>query len=466
MGDGTCTNRAVVLSDTHFGVVHDPTEKEETNLADLINLLDLIKDEIKPKTIILLGDIFDLWRVEFKYAWDNADDIKFFERLTNYVREHQDEGAELIYVLGNHDHFLQEIRWAINTKERYNKIIEGKNSDENEDEGIQNEEGDGDKQKCGEDNKSYIMTEEIDIDIGLDYVKFFYPHYKKKFENIGMVYFDHGHYNTKEQRQSKKLLARIIKLLSKFLSKSKIHERLLSKCISSEEIYQDLEANLSSVYSLLYYSKLDDVVRTARDFIWRTYNKRWHAIIAIIVFLAQAGLYLILPDNNLGDLNPADSLSPVGLFALFSGIVALLLPKMISIILPGILTGTISSMRNKTVDNVLPEIVANDVCIEMKGYTYLNLMVDQGNCGDKIQSYIFGHTHKAGRITDSASQLDVYNCGSWVKDEAGESCTNSFIIIDPDVLNEDKIKIYHMENMKKVACEFDKNGRCKYECKK
>ncbi len=87
MADETCTNRAIVLSDTHFGAIHDPTEDEKTNITDLINLLDLIENDIKPKTIILLGDIFDLWRVTFEYAWDNANDIKFFDRLSSHVLE-------------------------------------------------------------------------------------------------------------------------------------------------------------------------------------------------------------------------------------------------------------------------------------------------------------------------------------------------------------------------------------------
>lgn len=465
MAEETCTNRAIVLSDTHFGAIHDPTEDEETNITDLINLLDLIENDIKPKTIILLGDIFDLWRVTFEYAWDNANDVKFFERLTNYVNKYEKDGAELIYVLGNHDHFLQEICWAIKTKERYRKIIMG--------EDYKGEKTDGMIMEL----KEIEELKEFQGKKGLDGVKFYYPHYKKDFGGkIGLVYFDHGHYNTKEQRQSKKLLALIIKLLSRYFSKS---ERTLSKKVSSKEVYEDLEANLASVYSLLYYSKLDDLVRSARDYIWRTWNLRWGIFSAVLGFILPVLFTIIYPNKvDIVDFNSfKDILSSndgrLIAYTIFSLILYKRGPNIIGIFLPRILTGTVSSMRDKSVKDVVPQIVKKDVSIEKKDYKYLNLMEDEGTGKKEINHYIFGHTHKAGKIKATVPKTDrdlnVYNCGSWVRKQHGKdtkSCTNSFIIIDPDSSSEDKITIHHMDNMGKKECKFDKKGKCKYECKK
>ena len=110
MENNSISNRVIVFSDTHFGVIHDPTENEKTNVTDLLNLLDLIENEIRPKTIVLLGDIFDLWRVEFEDAWDNAHDILFFERLSKYINKYKDKGAELIYIIDFLNKSLKEKR--------------------------------------------------------------------------------------------------------------------------------------------------------------------------------------------------------------------------------------------------------------------------------------------------------------------------------------------------------------------
>ena len=177
MENNSISNRVIVFSDTHFGVIHDPTENEKTNVTDLLNLLDLIENEIRPKTIVLLGDIFDLWRVEFEDAWDNAHDILFFERLSKYINKYKDKGAELIYIIGNHDHFLKEISYAKNSYSRYSKIMAG-------------EKGQIDDE----------LTNELKNAFNYENVKVYYPHYKMNFD-FGTVYFDHGHYNTKEHRQ-------------------------------------------------------------------------------------------------------------------------------------------------------------------------------------------------------------------------------------------------------------------------
>jgi len=449
MGQDTCTSKAVVLSDTHFGVVHDPTEAEETNTTDLVNLLDLIETEIKPKTIILLGDIFDLWRVEFEYAWDNAHDIRFFERLTKYIEDH--DGAELIYIIGNHDHFLKEIRYVLDSQARYNSIINSI---------IESSEIDKGEEKCETEGKSYKMTKEIKDIIAFKNVKFYYPHYRKQFNGLGTVYFDHGHFNTKEERKLVSYLAKIYIFLAKRFFKSKIYGKILPKEGKSPgKVYFDLEGNFSSVFSLIYYSKLDDVVRAARDLIWRTsklspvpdwIKSGWTTlIVALITFVFFYSL-----------------LSPSPMHVGILGILLIILAFSLALRITGILIPGANNMRGKTVSKILPEIVKNDISIGKKNYNYLNLIQDEGNCGLKIDHYIFGHTHIAGRITDLDNNLAIYNCGSWVKEEGGKSCTNSFIIIDPDSLDNEKIKIYHIDKMKMKECIFDKNGNCDMICKK
>jgi metallophosphoesterase superfamily enzyme len=98
--------KIVVLSDIHFGASFDETGDDETNSKDLINCLDLIENEIKPEKIVLLGDVLDLWRADFDNAWDEAEDIKFFSRLSEYSKENN---AEVIFVVGNHDHYFKEM---------------------------------------------------------------------------------------------------------------------------------------------------------------------------------------------------------------------------------------------------------------------------------------------------------------------------------------------------------------------
>jgi UDP-2,3-diacylglucosamine pyrophosphatase LpxH len=440
MGQDACSSRAVVLSDTHFGIVKDPTEAGWTNTDGLNDLLNLIESKIKPKTIILLGDIFDLWRVEFEKAWENASEIDFFNRLTKYIDSH--EGAELIYVIGNHDHFLKEIRYSMDSKARYNRIIEKKDPIRDED-------------RCEAKGKSYKLTTEIKDVLAFKNVQFYYPHYRKQFDGLGTVYFDHGHFNTKEERKIVYYLAKIYKFLAKWVFKLNGLEELFSmKEKTSERVYFDLEGNLSSAFSLIYYSKLDDGVRAARDLIWRTgkllpLSDRIKSGLIILVFalIALVFFYSLLYPTP----------THVGIL----GVLLMIFAFSLGLQITGTLIPGASNMRGKTVSMILPEIVRNDISIGKKDYTYLNLMQDEGNCGDKIDNYIFGHTHVAGKITDEANNLAIYNCGSWVAEEHGSYCTSSFIIIDPDSSDGEKIKVYHMEENDCEECSFDYRGNCK-----
>jgi hypothetical protein len=74
----------------------------------------------------------------------------------------------------------------------------------------------------------------------------------------------------------------------------------------------------------------------------------------------------------------------------------------------------------------------------------------------------------AGKKTDMNTGLNVYNSGGWVeeKDGDGKSCTNSFILIDPDISGTEKIKIFHIDKKGYAECSFDAKGKCDKICKK
>lgn len=438
------SNKIVVFSDMHFGVIHDPTEDEETNVVDLINLLDLIETEIKPWKIILLGDVFDLWRVKFADAWDNASDIQFFERLSKYVENNKDRGVELIYVIGNHDHFLKEISFGMDSLERYRDIINGKVP----------------QKMC----KGLINgIGNLNLNYELKNVKFYYPHYKLEIDEIGTIYFDHGHYPERAERWMKVILAKVYKYVPTLPILSRIfHKRQIKikKDANPEEICNDLESNFSSLYSLIYYTKFDDVVRAGRDFIWRIKKGRRFLFSAIIGF----GLPILI--NYI--FGRVSEISEISKWAIGGGalITALLysLPKISGKLLSNVVTNTVSNKRGNTVKKVMPEITEKDISMERKNYTYLNLMEECGNDKKKIDHYIFAHTHIAGKIKDSKTDLNIYNCGGWVKEPHGRKCTNSFIIINPESSESEKIKIYRVDERKKIECNFDENGKCDMTC--
>ena len=437
------SNKIVVFSDIHFGVIHDPTEDEETNVVDLINLLDLIETEIKPIKIILLGDIFDLWRVEFADAWDNASDIQFFERLSKYVENNKNRGVELIYILGNHDHFLKEISFGMDSLERYRDIINGKEPKKIF-KGLINE------------------IDNLNFHHELKNVKFYYPHYKLEIDGLGTIYFDHGHYPERAERWMKVILAEVYKRVPTIPIFSSIFHRRpkkIKKDADPEEISNDLESNFSSLYSLIYYTKFDDVVRAGRDFIWRIKKGRWLIFSTIIGFIATILI------NHIFGIAIEISKWILGETVLIAAVVYAL-PKLSGILLSNVVTNTVSNKRGDTVKKVMHEITGKDISMERKNYTYLNLIEELGNDKKKINHYIFAHTHVAGKIRHSETNLNIYNCGGWVKESHGRKCTNSFIIIDPESPESEKIKIYRIDKRKKMECKFDGNGKCDMACKK
>jgi hypothetical protein len=141
-------------------------------------------------------------------------------------------------------------------------------------------------------------------------------------------------------------------------------------------------------------------------------------------------------------------------------------PKISGKFLSNIVTNTISNKRGNTIEKVMPEITEKDISMERKNYTYLDLMEELGNGKRKINHYIFAHTHIAGKIRDSKTNLNMYNCGGWVKEKQRKTCTNSFIIIDPESPESEKIKIYRIDKREKIECKFDENGKCDMICMK
>ena len=406
---------------------------------------DLIENEIKPVKIILLGDIFDLWRVKFADAWDNASDIQFFERLSKYVENNKDRGVELIYVIGNHDHFLKEISFGMDSLERYRDIINGKVP----------------KKMC-----KGLINEigNLNLNSELKNVKFYYPHYKLEIDGLETIYFDHGHYPERAERGMKVILAKVYKYVPTIFPFI-FHRRpiKIKKDANPEEICNDLESNFSSLYSLIYYTKFDDVVRAGRDFIWRIKKGRW------VLFSVVIGFGLPILINCI--FERVSKISEISNWAIGGGALftALLysLPKISGKLLSNVVTNTVSNKRGNTVKKVMPEITEKDISMERKNYTYLNLMEELGNDKKKIYHYIFAHTHVAGKIRDSKTNLNIYNCGGWVKEPHERKCTNSFIIIDPESPeSSEKIKIYRIDKRQKIECKFDENGKCDMACKK
>lgn len=453
--------KIVVLSDIHFGASYDNTGDDETNIKDLINFLDLIENEIKPEKIILLGDIFDLWRADFQDAWDEAEGTRFFSRLSKYSTENN---AEVVFVVGNHDHYFKEMDTDFKNYVCFNKLTEGTEN------------------KCP---VSKNLVEELSIKLKgkFEGIKIVYPHYKILIGESEAIYFDHGHYAEGAGSTAQKWVGWIRK---------KIIGNYTEEKSDFEEIYIDMESNLTAGYSMIYYTRMDDVVREVRDKLYilsdsivgSFLGNRWIKAIAIVVVIGVvtgfAGLsvfefgYAGNATSNISSTitgivsdpmaNIADLFKLVGMI-LGGGITVKSPYKVISRILNYFGNAYKGDLRGSNIKGIADKITKEDVTIERKNYTYLNFMEEGHN--DRINRYIFGHTHIAG-IYKTDSNLTLYNTGSFVKKKHKESdgCTNSFIIIDPSLAKNENIKVYHMSNQAMEQCIFDKEGNCTKGCKK
>ncbi|REE80886.1 UDP-2,3-diacylglucosamine pyrophosphatase LpxH [Lutibacter oceani] len=81
----------VVISDVHLG----------TYGCHATELLKYLKS-INPKTVILNGDIIDIWQFNKRY-WPNSH-MKVIKYIIGWISE----GKEMIYITGNHDEMLRK----------------------------------------------------------------------------------------------------------------------------------------------------------------------------------------------------------------------------------------------------------------------------------------------------------------------------------------------------------------------
>lgn len=81
----------VVISDTHLGTIGCRAKE-----------LNRYLKSIQPKTIILNGDIIDIWQFNKRY-WDKFH-TKVVKRLLNFISN----GTKVYYIAGNHDEALRQ----------------------------------------------------------------------------------------------------------------------------------------------------------------------------------------------------------------------------------------------------------------------------------------------------------------------------------------------------------------------
>ncbi|ELR71482.1 Ser/Thr protein phosphatase family protein [Fulvivirga imtechensis AK7] len=81
----------VVISDVHLGTYGCHAE-------DLLRYLKTIR----PKKIILNGDIIDIWQFSKRY-WPNAH-----MQIIKYITSMLSKGTEVVYITGNHDEMLRK----------------------------------------------------------------------------------------------------------------------------------------------------------------------------------------------------------------------------------------------------------------------------------------------------------------------------------------------------------------------
>lgn len=97
----------VVISDVHLGT-YGCRAKE---------LLKYLKS-IKPKTLILNGDIIDIWQFSKRY-WPDSH-MKILRKIMKFVAE----GVEVYYLTGNHDELLRKFAdMHLGTFHLQNKVV-------------------------------------------------------------------------------------------------------------------------------------------------------------------------------------------------------------------------------------------------------------------------------------------------------------------------------------------------------
>jgi UDP-2,3-diacylglucosamine pyrophosphatase LpxH len=83
--------KTLFISDVHLG-----TRKSQVN-----KLLDVLKD-YEFENLIIVGDFIDLTALKKKFYW-NSDHSTVIQKILRFSRK----GVKVVYLLGNHDHFLR-----------------------------------------------------------------------------------------------------------------------------------------------------------------------------------------------------------------------------------------------------------------------------------------------------------------------------------------------------------------------
>jgi UDP-2,3-diacylglucosamine pyrophosphatase LpxH len=83
--------RTLFISDVHLGTKKSQVDK----------LLDVLKD-YEFENLIIVGDFIDLTALKKKFYW-NSDHSTVIQKVLRFSRK----GVNVIYLLGNHDHFLR-----------------------------------------------------------------------------------------------------------------------------------------------------------------------------------------------------------------------------------------------------------------------------------------------------------------------------------------------------------------------
>ncbi len=81
----------VVISDVHLGTYG-------CHAKELLNYLD----SIKPKTLVLNGDIIDIW--QFRKSYFPTEHFKVIKKIISYASK----GTKVYYLTGNHDEMLRK----------------------------------------------------------------------------------------------------------------------------------------------------------------------------------------------------------------------------------------------------------------------------------------------------------------------------------------------------------------------
>lgn len=97
----------VVISDVHLG----------TYGCNAKELLQYMKS-IQPKTVILNGDIIDIWQFKKRY-WPKSH-MKVVKHIFNWITS----GVEVYYITGNHDEMMRKfVNFNINSFTIQNKVV-------------------------------------------------------------------------------------------------------------------------------------------------------------------------------------------------------------------------------------------------------------------------------------------------------------------------------------------------------